>query len=110
MPKPTEAAYLQAIRERDEARRERDEAIAERDYLVDFFIDLGEAVSKSRELNYRPTVRGVHLRVLYPTLADAVVANGYVRHLRSMLSIAPRKKDALAKHQARIAGSQLSAS
>jgi hypothetical protein len=104
MPEPTQAQYMQAIRERDEA-------IAERDYLLDFFVDLGTAVCQSRELKYRLTGKGVHLRVLYPTLADAMLANAYVRHLRAMLSIAPRKRDALAKqHQARIAGSQLSAS
>ena len=101
---------MRAIRQRDEARRERDEAIAERDYVLDFFVDLGTAVSQSRELKYRLTAKGVYLRVLYPTLADAILANTYVRYLRAMLSFEPRSKDALAKHQAPIVGSQLSAS
>jgi hypothetical protein len=87
MSEPTQAEYALAIAERDEA-------IAERDYILDFLIDLGEALSKSQRIHFQPTATGVEVLSFYSSLAEALQANLLLRDLRAMLSLAPRKGDA----------------
>jgi hypothetical protein len=80
--------YIRAIAKleasRNEAFAERDEAVAERDYMVKFLHEMGEGFNKSRNLGFEVSDKGVEIRSLYPSRADALAVANHVRTLRRM--------------------------
>jgi hypothetical protein len=90
-----------AITERDEAIAERDravkarkravrrarEAIAERDYCLSYFFRLGGLLRRVQLIGLFDNPKGVELRSLYPSHANAMAIAGLVRDLRAMFTL-----------------------